>query len=51
MNPVNNVGRTTYRISNIKALFEVIYLRLKAGNLRIADILKPEFMDLIHEAF
>lgn len=51
MNPVNNVGRTTYRISNIKTLFKVIYLRLKIDSLKIADILKPEFLDLIQETF
>ncbi len=39
INPVNNVGRTTYRISSIKNLFKVIYLRLKYQNMRVEQLL------------
>lgn len=50
INPVNNVGRTTYRISTLKNLFRVIYIRLKGDSLKIGDILHPDFLDVIQEA-
>jgi len=42
LDPVNNVGRSTYRIESLKNMLKVTYIRLKLENLRIIDILSPE---------